>query len=505
MDWIKRNFKKAVLTPVKALKKRYIPLLLIYFAYGASSFAGVALTFWQKEHLSLSADQLLMISVWVMTPWTIKMVFGQFVDGVKLFGNRRQSYIYLGAGFVALQAIILAGMAGGYDWITWLGGEYHLYLIALLCGAFGFMIQDVTADTMSTEVVERYELKKGKSVKRNLEDVQHDLAMVQVLGRLSLLLAIVAVAWLGGWLAGQFSFEQVAWMMLVIPLISILGALFIKLEDHAEEQSKLDPKILGGGIAFGVFSVVMALTNVPYAQEIVVGVSLILLLSMLYWITKDAPKAQLKKIWLALLVIFVYRATPGVGPGYSWWAIDVLEFDQEFFGVLRQVGSILALLVLWFLADFIAKKSIRSVFLFLVLFGGFLILPDLMLYYGVHEQLGLPAKAVALIDSSLDNPLAHISMIPMLSLIAFYAPPTHRGTWFAVAASLMNLATTAGSLFTRYLNQVFVVTRDVLNEAGEIIVAADYSQLGYLLITAAVISISVPLVTILLCLKRKLK
>ena len=50
-------------------------------------------------------------------------------------------------------------------------------------------------------------------------------------------------------------------------------------------------------------------------------------------------------------------------------------------------------------------------------------------------------------------------MIPLLTLIAIYAPAGHRATWFALMASLMNLALTAGALGTKYLNLIFHVDR----------------------------------------------
>ena len=37
-------------------------------------------------------------------------------------------------------------------------------------------------------------------------------------------------------------------------------------------------------------------------------------------------------------------------------------------------------------------------------------------------------------------------MIPLLTLIAYYAPAGHRATWFALMASLMNLALVAGPI-----------------------------------------------------------
>jgi BT1 family len=79
----------------------------------------------------------------------------------------------------------------------------------------------------------------------------------------------------------------------------------------------------------------------------------------------------------------------------------------------------------------------------------------------------------------------HLSLIPLLTLIAVYAPPGHRATWFALMASLMNLALTAGALGTRYLNLIFPMDR------------GDYANLPALLIAATVVSFVLPLAAIL--------
>ncbi len=77
-------------------------------------------------------------------------------------------------------------------------------------------------------------------------------------------------------------------------------------------------------------------------------------------------------------------------------------------------------------------------------------------------------------------------MIPLLTLIALYAPEGHRATWFALMASLMNLALVAGQLQTKYLNQIFVVQR------------GEYTELGPLLIVASVLGFIVPVGPIIL-------
>jgi hypothetical protein len=76
-------------------------------------------------------------------------------------------------------------------------------------------------------------------------------------------------------------------------------------------------------------------------------------------------------------------------------------------------------------------------------------------------------------------------MIPLLTLIAFYAPPGQRATWFALMASLMNLALVAGQLQTKYLNQLFVVERGAYGELGPLLITV--TSLGLIIPVAAIV------------------
>ena len=90
-----------------------------------------------------------------------------------------------------------------------------------------------------------------------------------------------------------------------------------------------------------------------------------------------------------------------------------------------------------------------------------------------------------LINTALESPLGQIAMIPMLAWIANSAPERLKATYFAVMASFTNLALSASQLGTKYLNQIYTVTREVKDAAsGAVKVPADYSQLGDLMLTA---------------------
>ena len=89
-------------------------------------------------------------------------------------------------------------------------------------------------------------------------------------------------------------------------------------------------------------------------------------------------------------------------------------------------------------------------------------------------------------------------MIPLLAWIAKNAPPNMKATFFAVFASFTNLALSASALGTKYLNEFFIVSREVKDKlTNEILKSADYSELGLLLLTVAVITFILPIGTVI--------
>ena len=108
------NLKSLLLLPIQSLRLRYIPLLLIYFAYGSSVFVAIARDFWIKKELDLSAEDLLSLGVWLTVPWTIKMIFGQMVDSITIFGSNRKVYVYIGAVLMIISTLLLIAIVGDY-------------------------------------------------------------------------------------------------------------------------------------------------------------------------------------------------------------------------------------------------------------------------------------------------------------------------------------------------------------------------------------------------------
>ena len=138
---------------------------MVYFAYGALGLIDVTRDLWIKESLSFTPSQLAGIAVWLTLPWTVKMVFGELVDTVPIFGSQRKAYVLIGALLMAAGLLILAGAAG--RWLTFARAD-HLYVLGAMLMAIGTVVQDVVADAMSTEVVAAHRRRGQRAPGRRL-------------------------------------------------------------------------------------------------------------------------------------------------------------------------------------------------------------------------------------------------------------------------------------------------------------------------------------------------
>ena len=478
---LRSQLEAPLLAPVRGFRLAYLPLLSVYLASGALGIVAVADQFWVKQSLTLTPAELASLAVWLQLPWVAKMVVSEFVDSVPIFGSQRRAYIFLGGSLVALGLVLLAGAAG--RWITFAAPE-RLYAAAQLLVVVGSVIQEVVADTMSPEVVAR---SNADGSPRPQADINRDLAMVEVLARLVYSAGAFAVALLAGVLAKTFAYQTVFLLGLIVPALSIGGALLVRTEGG--RRRPLDWRIFGGGLLFAATAALLGLSAFRYAQEVVFLLSLAVICLMLRRVMASLTPEIRRRIALVAAMIFAFRAVPMIGDGYRWFAMDWLGFDEAFFGVLQLTSTGVGLAAMWLLADSLVRRPASTVLLWLTLMTAVLFFPSLLLVNGAHEWtarvLGFGARSIALIDETAQSPLFLLATVPLLALVAIHAPPAQRATWFALVASLMSLAVVASQLLTKYVNLLFPVDRGA------------YDQLPALVLTVTVSAVAIPLSAIL--------
>jgi hypothetical protein len=504
---------------------------MVYLAYGIQALTGVVSTFVVKDYLGLSAEFLAALGFWVGIPWALKMPLGHIVD---LVWKHKAGLVYLGALLVGTGLAIMVGILLKTEAMQAIMPLDRWFVLASVLMPVGYVLQDVVADALTVEAVPRFD-EQGKPVPDADQRLMH--TTVQTLGRVALIGGGAVVSLLQIYMLSgvenlprpekTLAYANVYIASMMIPLISISGVLlagWLKRKERARlraqgvaeadidarievqsETPRVNWWILGGGLVFAMSSIAIGLQDWKYGQELIFALSLTIVLIMLWRLVRELePDARLTLVGTAV-IIFVFRALPGVGPGWSWFSIDELKFDEAFLAKLGAISSWLTLLGLFVFRRFMGERSIYYILGLLTVIGTVLILPSLGMYFGMHKWTAahtggvVDARFIAFIDTALESPLGQVAMVPMLAWVAKSAPRNLKATYFAVMASFTNLALSLSNLGTKYMNQMYTVKRAVKDPvSGAVKSQADYSQLGELMIVVAVLSFVIPMATILI-------
>ena len=499
---------------LRSLRWSYLPPLMVYLAAGISGLTAIVGTFFVKDYLGLSAAFLAGLGFWAGLPWALKMPLGHLVD---LFWRHKTYFVYLGALVITSSLLIMFGLIAHTETMRAVMSVEAWYVISVILAPVGYVLQDVVADAMTVEAVPTND-ESGRPL--TASDIKEMHTTMQALGRFAVIGGSLLVALLNVVLfsdvesltddAKRSVYASIYLYALAIPCVSIAGVILAKYLRHAQSQnrettSKIRPNwaVLNGSLLFVIFSVSVGSFDIPFAQEIVfLGSMAIIVYLMGQLLGYLSAETRLMVVGTAI-AIFVFRAVPSPGPGLTWFEIDVLLFDEQFLSILAAISSALTLLGIILLRPLVAHYSIARIIVVLSLIGGCLFLPSIGMYYGLHQWTAaltggvVDARFIAILNTALESPLGQISMIPLLAWIAKNAPDELKATFFAVFASFTNLALSASALATKYINQIFEVSRQIIDPVTQqVTTAADYSELGLLLIAVALITIVLPIAVV---------
>jgi MFS family permease len=521
----------------RELRWSYLPPLMVYMAAGISGLTAVVGTFFVKDYLGLSAAFLASLGFWANIPWALKMPVGHLVD---LIWRWKSLLVYLGASLIAVSLLIMIGLLSEREALTAIMPAGAWFVLSTLLAPVGYVIQDSVADAMTVEAVPHFD-NDGKAIDPARLKLMH--TTMQTLGRVAIIGGSVLVAGVNLYLfrdaEGLSKAEEVAIyrniyaLALLIPLISVAGVVLAsivrrvnirhmlakglsreEIEEHEHASiEKTSPNwwILGGSLAFVVFTLTMGFSNYIYNQEVIFLGSFGIVSFLIVKLTRELDENARRTLVGTAIIIFVFRAIPAQGPGLTWWMIDELMFDQYFFSILSLIGGVLTLAGMFIFRRFMAERSIAYVIGALTIAGTILTLPFLGMFFGMHEWTSaatggiVDARFIAVVNTALESPLGQIAMIPMLAWIANSAPANLKATFFAVMASFTNLALSLSQLGTKYLNQIYTVSREIRDvSTDDLQVAADYSQLGDLIIASIILGLVLPFAAIIIVRKSRL-
>ena len=411
----------------------------------------MAALYFQKDALGITPAEAAAIAFWVGLPWSMKMVVGVSSDVYPIFGSRRKAYLLVGT-LCAFGGYAYLGLGVSAIRPIWPRGRWR-----------SASDPDVVADALSG----RWRSDEGDG------HVQ-TLAGSPAVGQPAGLRERGAHRVLG---------PRPVFALAACSRPVALPALRPTSERPAATPAAREAAPLGGTRAVVLIGLLLRRLKRSWLESLAVRSTRVVARCI-----RPPDRAALQRIAypaagrLSAFVIFLYRAVPGVGQGYSYWAIDHLKFDAEFLGLLAQVSSVLSLAGLILFRKPIARRPVSFTIAWVSVASFILYVPSIGLFYGANEWLGLSPRAFAFIDTTISAPLGQLAMVPMLVLIAKTAPRARR-PHFRHHGLAHEPGVSASELFTRYLNTAFAVTQQ------------SYDGLGRLMITVGVLGL-VPLLAI---------
>ncbi len=218
------------------------------------------------------------------------------------------------------------------------------YVLAALLTPVGYVVQDVVVDAMTVEAVPHLD-DQGRPVSDAQRRLMH--TTMQTLGRVAiiggtLMVAVMNVLLLDGVAAladdqRTAAYRSIYELALLIPAVSVAGVILARwlrrrnsarlarqghsgaalaaLLGRSFEPPPVNWWILLGGLAFAAISLALGVGKVAYAQEIVFLVSMAIVLFLIGQLTRELDPEARRVLVSTAMVIFVFRAVPGPGPG----------------------------------------------------------------------------------------------------------------------------------------------------------------------------------------------
>jgi BT1 family len=438
-----KDIKKPFLLSGIELSPELIAILTVYFVQGALGLSRLAVSFFMKDELHLSPTDMAAIGGITSLPWLIKPLYGFLSDGIPIFGYKRRSYL------------IIAGILGCLSWLA-LGTivtDTSSAVAAITLGSASVAVSDVVADSIVVEKSRK--LTQGAKAEESISPLP--TAIFDDTGAQSIEYLGVSDENKSG--AGLESEVNVA---------------------AGDLQSLCWSAAAIGGILSAYFSGSLLQTVSPRFVFTLTALFPLLISAVSFLIDEKAEvfRPSLKefsstvgsqfttlketlinpKIYLPVLFIFAWQATPTPDSAMFFFTTGELGFEPEFLGRVRLAASLAALAGVTIYRTFLKDISIKQVILWTSLLSVPLSLTQLMLVTHYNRVLGIPDQVFALTDTVVLTVLGQIAFMPTLVLASTLCPPGIEGTLFASLMSIYNAAGTLASELGAGLTSLLGVT-----------------------------------------------
>ncbi len=370
-------------------------ILAIYFVQGILGISRLAVSFFLKDDLGLSPAEVAALMGVAAIPWMVKPLFGFISDGLPIGGYHRRPYL------------VLSGLLGCGVWVAlglWVSTPLQA-TVAIVLSSLSIAVSDVIADSIVVE--------------RARDEADEAAGSLQSLTWAVGAVGGVITAYLGGLLLEFMSTRELFLITATFPLI-VTGVAWLIVEGRSLQG--------------------------PGLSEVKSQIGLL----------KKAI-AQ-KAIWMPMLFLFIWQATPSADSAFFFFSTNELGFPPEFLGRVRLVSSLAMLIGVWLFQRFFREARFRRIFGWMILISTVLGMTSLILVTHTNRAWGISDEWFSLGDNLVLVVAGQLSMMPVLILAARLCPRGIEATFFALLMSIWNCAGSLSHEFGALLTHALHVT-----------------------------------------------
>jgi len=486
---------------------------------GLLGLSRLALSYFMKDELQLSAPDVAALTALGFAPWVVKPLYGFLSDALPLAGYRRKSYL------------ALCGVSGAAAWAAmanpFLVSTRAGVLAATLVAAASTACADVVVDSLVVERSRGAGAAGGGEEGKEEGDKKISSSSTETAGNLQSLCwgaaatGGIASAAASGSLVASAGPRAVFAATACFPLLLVAAAGLIVEERIVEEEGE-EEEGKGKGSKRGKTkgskksSVLSKLADQARALWSAGASSAVLAPALFTFIwqvrlssggeaerekreEKEEKTNEKAHLFFSLSFLLLpssnfqtNQATPTPDSALFFYYTDELGLGPEFMGRVRLAGALASLAGVACYNLFLKKMRLRTVFAGAAVAAALLSSTQLLLVTGASKAAGIPDSVFVLADAAVLSALGQAAFMPVLVLAAKLCPPGIEASLFAALMSVLNGGSAAGSALGGALTSALGVGSSSGIEGGSSAAAsaADWSNLPLLVALCSVLSLA---------------
>ncbi|MBI4358957.1 MAG: MFS transporter [Candidatus Omnitrophica bacterium] len=351
---------------------------VVYFVQGSLGIAGIALPLFLRAQ-GYSIARITLITSVASAPWFFKIVYGAISDAVPIGRLRRKPYLIICSILSCIGWVCLSVLPSNEKWL----------IVSMMIANLGFAATDVITDGLVVEYSRKETAQTYQAIAWGARSVGSILS-----------------GYLGGMLAAKVSAQNVFLITAALPLISLVGALFLKEKEHPRG---IRPKNI----------------LIPIVESV-----------------GDILRGDIK--WFVLF-LFLISSSVAIGTPLFFYMRETLKFEEIFLGLLSSVTWFGATIGCFIFLRFFQRAPLRKTLYWAISIG----------FIDILMTLLIRDRGSAFVIALLLGILGYMVLLPMFSAAARLVHGTGvESSLYAILMSIFNVGQAVAGFVGGMLNDL---------------------------------------------------